>query len=54
MNNEDCPTCQQHIDESFKDNMINKENAKSQKLNSGMDELSEELKQTQKKVNRYK
>jgi len=50
-NNEDCPTCQQHIDESFKDDMIEKENSKSEKLNSGMGELLEELKQTQAKVN---
>jgi DNA repair exonuclease SbcCD ATPase subunit len=50
-NNEDCPTCQQHIDESFKDDMVEKENSKSEKLNSGMGELLEELKQTQAKVN---
>jgi DNA repair exonuclease SbcCD ATPase subunit len=50
-NNEDCPTCQQHIDESFKDDMIEKENSKSEKLNSGIKELLEELKQTQAKVN---
>jgi DNA repair exonuclease SbcCD ATPase subunit len=50
-NNEDCPTCQQHIDESFKDDMVGKENSKSEKLNSGMGELLEELKQTQAKVN---
>jgi DNA repair exonuclease SbcCD ATPase subunit len=50
-NNADCPTCQQHIDESFKDDMIGKENSKSEKLNSGMGELLEELKQTQAKIN---
>ena len=50
-NNEDCPTCQQHIDESFKDDMVEKENSKSEKLNSGIKELLEELKQTQAKVN---
>jgi DNA repair exonuclease SbcCD ATPase subunit len=49
--NEDCPVCQQHIDESFKDDMIAKENSKSEKLNSGMGELLEELKQTQSKIN---
>jgi hypothetical protein len=42
-NNEDCPTCQQHIDESFKDDMVGKENSKSEKLNSGMGELLEEF-----------
>ena len=50
-NNEDCPTCHQHIDESFKEDMIAKENSKSEKLNSGMNELLEELKQTQACVN---
>jgi DNA repair exonuclease SbcCD ATPase subunit len=50
-NNADCPTCQQHIDESFKDDMIGKENSKSEKLNSGIGELLEELKQTQAKIN---
>ena len=50
-NNEDCPTCHQHIDESFKEDMIAKENSKSEKLNSGMGELLEEIKQTQSKVN---
>jgi len=49
--NEDCPVCQQHIDESFKEDMIAKENSKSEKLSSGMGELLEELKQTQAKVN---
>ena len=49
--NEDCPVCQQHIDESFKEDMIAKENSKSEKLNSGMGELLEEIKQTQSKVN---
>ena len=49
--NEDCPVCHQHIDESFKEDMIAKENFKSEKLNSGMGELLEELKQTQSKVN---
>ena len=43
--------CQQHIDESFKDDMVAKENSKSEKLNSGMGELLEELKQTQAKIN---
>jgi DNA repair exonuclease SbcCD ATPase subunit len=37
--NEDCPTCQQHIDETFKKGMIDTENSKSEKLTSGMEEL---------------
>lgn len=49
-NNEDCPTCQQHIDEVFKTDMIEKENSKSQKLTSGIGDLLLELQQTQEKI----
>ena len=41
--NEDCPTCQQHIDETFKKDMIDTESKKSEKLVSGMEELKDEL-----------
>ena len=41
--NEDCPTCQQHIDEVFKKGMIDNENSKSEKLISGMEELKGEI-----------
>ena len=41
--NEDCPTCQQHIDETFKSSMINKKKGEADKVNSGMEELKEEL-----------
>ena len=41
--NEDCPTCQQHIDEVFKKDMIDTESKKSEKLVSGMEELKDEL-----------
>ena len=42
-NNEDCPTCQQHIDEVFKFTMIDKKKKESNKVNSGIEELKEEL-----------
>ena len=42
-NNEDCPTCQQHIDETFKSSMIDKKKGEADKVNSGMEELKEEL-----------
>ena len=48
--NEDCPTCQQHIDELFKKNMIDTEKEKADKINSGMDELVDELNATKTKM----
>jgi DNA repair exonuclease SbcCD ATPase subunit len=41
--NEDCPTCQQHIDETFKSSMIDKKKGDADKVTSGMEELKEEL-----------
>ena len=49
--NEDCPTCQQHIDEVFKSTMISKENSKAEKIVSGMKELVDELNATETKIN---
>tara|TARA_B100001564_G_scaffold260119_1_gene221862 strand:- start:1782 stop:3491 length:1710 start_codon:yes stop_codon:yes gene_type:complete len=48
--NEDCPTCQQHIDEVHKVTMISKETAKSEKIVSGMKELMDELTSTESKI----
>ena len=41
--NEDCPTCQQHIDETFKSSMIDKKKGDANNVISGMGELKEEL-----------
>ena len=49
--NKDCPTCQQHIDEVFKSSMIDKKKGEADKVNSGMDELKDEL---NKIINRQK
>ena len=52
--NEDCPTCQQHINETFKSSMINKKKGEAKKVNSGMEELKVELKKVidrQKEIN---
>jgi DNA repair exonuclease SbcCD ATPase subunit len=49
--NKDCPTCQQHIDEVFKSTMIDKKKGEADKVNSGMDELKDEL---NKIINRQK
>ena len=41
--NEDCPTCQQHIDEAFKSSMVDKKRGEADKVSSGMKELKGEL-----------
>ena len=48
--NEDCPTCQQHIDEVFKTTMITKENDKKDKLVDGIKDLMDELGATKIKM----
>ena len=42
-NNEDCPTCEQHIDELFKADMISKKKTDADKIQVGMKELKLEL-----------
>jgi len=42
-NNEDCPTCQQHIDEVFKSDMISQKETEANKIQTGMKELKTEL-----------
>ena len=41
--NEDCPTCEQHIDENFKDGMLVKNNKSIDKLEDGLSKLKTEL-----------
>ena len=48
--NEDCPTCQQHIDEIFKSTMISKKQNEADKLSKGMDDLQDELNATKSKI----
>jgi len=43
-NNDDCPTCEQHIDETFKKNMIVKKQTEYDKFDKGITELKDELK----------
>ena len=45
-NNDDCPTCEQHIDEKFKEDMISKKHEEANKVMSGLDELETELVKT--------
>jgi len=42
-NNDDCPTCQQHIDEIFKKEMISDKQKEVIKFSDGLDELEVEL-----------
>ena len=48
--NEDCPTCQQHIDEVFKSTMITKKKSEADKLSIGMNDLKDELNATKAKI----
>jgi len=41
--NEDCPTCQQHIDEIFKADMIDKKQGEADRVDGGLKELKDEL-----------
>ena len=45
-NNDDCPTCQQHIDEIFKKEMISNKQKDVTKFSNGLKELEEELKKS--------
>ena len=48
-NNDDCPTCEQHIDETFKTNMIVDKQGEYEKYSNGIDELVVELDKTQER-----
>ena len=48
-NNDDCPTCQQHIDEIFKQEMIFDKQKDVTKLSNGLRELEEELKKSKER-----
>ena len=48
-NNDDCPTCEQHIDEIFKTNMIVDKQGEYEKYSTGIDELVVELDKTQER-----
>jgi len=45
-NNDDCPTCQQHIDEIFKQEMISDKQKDVTKFSNGLKEFEEELKKS--------
>ena len=49
-NNAECPTCQQHIDEIFKKEMISDKQKEVTKFADGIKELEEELLKTQERI----
>ena len=49
-NNTDCPTCEQHIDEIFKKDMIVKKQDEADKIESGLNELETELIKTKNRI----
>ena len=53
-NNEDCPTCQQHIDEIFKSDMISQKKTEADKIQVGMKELKIELDKVSSRKNEIK
>ena len=42
--NDDCPVCQQHIDETFKENMLKTKQSEFDKFDKGLKDLKDELK----------
>ena len=48
-NNSDCPTCQQHIDEIFKQEMVTDKQKDVTKFSNGLKELEDELKKSKER-----
>ena len=46
--NDDCPTCEQHIDETFKENVVVTKQNEHDKFDKGIEELKEELERQEK------
>ena len=53
-NNDDCPTCQQHIDEDFKTKSIDEKSKEVVELSEGLIKLSEEMKKVETKIKEHK
>ena len=52
--NDDCPTCEQHIDEEFKCKSINEKLLEVRELETGLHKLSDEMDKVNKKVKDFK
>ena len=52
--NDDCPTCEQHIDETFKSEKIKQNQTSVAKLTEGLQQMSEEMNKVEQKVKDFK
>ena len=52
--NDDCPTCQQHIDEKFKIKSIDEKTKEVAEVSEGLNKLSDEMKKVESKIKEYK
>ena len=52
--NDDCPTCQQHIDEEFKVKSIDEKTKEVTEVSEGLNKLSDEMKKVESKIKEYK
>ena len=52
--NDDCPTCKQHIDEDFKSKSIDEKTKEVEELEVGLSKLSEEMNKVNKKVKEFR
>ena len=52
--NDDCPTCEQHIDEEFKCRTIDNKIAESRELDEGLLKLTDEMSKVDVKLKEYK
>ena len=52
--NDDCPTCEQHIDEEFKRKSIDEKLLEVRELETGLNKLSDEMNKVNKKVKDFK
>ena len=52
--NDDCPTCQQHIDEQFKIKSIDEKTKEVAEVSEGLNKLSDEMKKVESKIKEYK
>ena len=52
--NDDCPTCEQHIDEQFKSEKIKQNQESVAKLTEGLQQMSEEMNKVEQKVKDFK
>ena len=52
--NDECPTCEQHIDETFKSEKIKQNQTSVAKLTEGLQKMSEEMNKVEEKVKDFK